>query len=246
VSGEPLEDRRIPMPDDVGVGYMDAAVWQARRLGLSDVVFVVRDAAPGPWLPAVLAEARRLRGLGRPRIGVALEVRVTGEDGRLSLAGTPPGVDGLYLTLDALPLDGCAGTPLELREAIGEGRVSAAEIVARSMQLLERALERHRGLVLTRPFALLRHTGIPEAWIGAGPLERLASVAAASGASLQVDEATRSPGLKVALAFARAGVPVVAGSGAADVHEVGAFEYLTGVARRLRQEAAPLRPLVRS
>lgn len=229
----PNEDMRVPLECTADLERMDAIVWKAREAGLSAVTFVVPDRVSGPWLPAVLAGARRHRSGRAPRILVALEARVVGADGRLSLPAPPPGVNRLYVTLDGLPGDGSGRTPMELREAFEEGRTSAIEIVGRTVEVLRATVRRNPGVVLSRPFALLAAVGIPEDWVGPTALEDLARDARNSGAYLQVDEWERTPRADAVRAFVKAGVPLLWGTGTRDAEGVGVYDYVRRLIRRV-------------
>lgn len=228
----PKEDMRVPLERISDLERLDPIVWRARQEGLSALTFVVPDREAGPWLPAVLAGARRHRASGTPRILVALECRVVNAAGRLSVA-PPPGVDRLYVTLDALPDGSSSRTPMELREALEEGRTSAAEIVSRTMEVLCATVRRNPGVVLTRPFALLTAAGIPEDWVGSEALKALAEEAAAAGAAVEVDEWERTPRAGAVEVFAEAGVPLLWGTGTRDTEGVGVYDYVRRLVSRV-------------
>lgn len=229
----PREDMRVPLEHTSDLARLDAVVWRAREEGLGAVTFVVPDREAGPWLPAVLAGVRRSRSARPPRILVSVEARVVGADGRLSLASPPPGTDRLYVTLQALPDGDSSRSPMELREEFEEGRTSALDIVSRTIEVLRAAVRINPGVVLSRPFALLAATGIPEDWVGQSALEALADDAAASGAALQVDEWERTPRADAVEAFARAGVPLLWGTGTRDAAGVGVYDYVRRLVSRV-------------
>jgi hypothetical protein len=229
----PREDMRIPLERPSDVERIDLIVWRAREAGLSVLTLVVPDRAPASSITAAVAGARRHRSGRAPRVLVALEARVVGEDGRLSLAALPPGVDRLYATVDRLPNGGSSRTPLELREAFEEGRTSALEIVQKTIDALRAAVRRNPGVVLSRPFALLTAAGIPEDWVGDTALEGLVWDAVAGRASLQVDEWERTPRAGVVEVFAGAGVPVLFGTGTRDTAGVGTYDYVRRLLRHV-------------
>lgn len=229
----PREDMRVPLERTSDLARLDATIWRAREEGLAAVTFVIPDREAGPWLPAVLAGARRSRSARPPRILVSVEARVVGADGRLSLEAPPPGTDRLYVTLRALPDGGASRTPMELREEFEEGRTSALDIVRRTVDVLRAAVRSNPGVVLSRPFALLAAVGIPEDWVGRSALEALAEDAAGSGAALQVDEWERTPRADAVEAFARAGVPLLWGTGTRDAEGVGVYDYVRRLVSRV-------------
>lgn len=229
----PKEDMRVPLECASDLERLDVIVWRAREEGLSALTFVVPDREAGSWLPFVLAAVRRHRSGRPPRLLVAVEARVVGADGRLSLAAPPPGIDRLYATLDTLPGEGSCRTALELREAFEEGRTSALEIVSRTLDVLRATVRRNPGVVLSRPFALLAAVGIPEDWVGTSALQAFADDAAAAGASLQVDEWERTPRAGAVEVFAEAGVPLLWGTGTRDTEGVGVYDYVRRLMARV-------------
>ena len=229
----PLEDMRIPLSTRTDIERIEACVSRAREMGLRIMTFVVPDTAPTPWLPAVVAAVRRARAADAPEIRIALEGRIVSDEGHISVAALPPGVDALYITLDTLPMGMVCVSALELREAFEEGRTSAMSIVRRAVEVLQAAMRRNPGIVLSRPFALLSAVGIPEEWVSAEAMLTLAREASRTGASLQIDEWERSPRAGTADAFVNAGVPVLFGSGARTADDVGVYEYIGSLVRRV-------------
>lgn len=227
----PGEDMRVPLERAADLERLDMVVWRAREAALSTLTLVVPDRAPASWLSTALTAARRHQSGRAPHVLVAVEARVTGSDGRLSLAGPPPGTDHLYATLDRLPNGVASHSALELREAFEDGDTSAPEIVARTVEVLRATVRRNPGVVLSRPFAFLSAAGIPEDWLDESALEDLAWDVVAAGASIQVDEWERTPRAGAVAVFADAGVKLVCGTGTRDTEGVGVYDYV----RRLMQ-----------
>ncbi|HZD05486.1 MAG TPA: hypothetical protein VE173_11220 [Longimicrobiales bacterium] len=229
---DPGEDMRVPLERTADLERLDMVAWRAREAGLAALTFVVPDRAPEPWLPAVLAAARRHRS-GPLRILVGVEARVTSGKGHLSLPGCPPGIDRLYATLDRLPNAVSSHTALELREAFEDGRTSAHEIVARTLEVLRATVRRNPRVVLSRPFALLSAAGIPEDRVDESALEDLAWDVVAAGASIQVDEWERTPRAGAVSVFAAAGVELLCGTGTRDTEGVGVYDYVCRLMQRV-------------
>jgi hypothetical protein len=201
-------------------GDLAAALARAAAGGLAHLG-IAAPARPDPdWYDGYVQYVRAAAGVGRPAIHCGLEVTLLGPDGRTDLS---PSVHNALSRVDYVVLvpdpDGDWGT--------GAGPRAEASTLA--------ALRAAAGL----PVPVLLAGPFPDE---AGPdtLHALGWACARAGVAIVVSERRRSPSVLAAVALARAGARLVAGSGARSAGDVGRWDHVRAVAAALAPATAPV------
>ncbi len=239
------EDLHIRMASARGRVDMADIVRHAEDIGLNRICCVKRVNPSTTGLESFLAEVR----VGSARTSVvvlaALEAGVADAEGRLALPPGLPRVDLLYVAADHLPVGRQSLSPTRVRRLLAGAELTDEEVGSALARALRRALERQgehglrqpsspgSGLVLARPFSLLHAVGLSASCIPVDDLVDLVQVASQVGATVEASE--QSPGFdgRLIRAFAAGGVPVVAGSEATRVEQIGCWRRLRALAGEL-------------
>jgi putative hydrolase len=196
----------------------------ARERGLRTLCLVDHVRRDTAWLPEFTAAVDRLRRQPGLRVLAGVEAKILDAAGRLDL---PPGLDGIDLVLIAdhqFPGEQGPVHPAQLRTAIGNGAMTAAEAIELLCEASASAPNvTDRRCVLAHLFSLLPKIGLDEAMVPEPLLAKLASRVAGAGAMVEINEKWACPSARAVAAMVRAGVPVVAGSDSHHCRDVGVY-----------------------
>ena len=200
------------VPAGVRGADLAAAMARAAAAGLTDLG-IAAHARPDPdWFDGYVETVRAAAGVARTTIHCGLEVALLGPDGRTDLS--PSLHRGLsrvdYVVLVPAPA-------ADWGDRARPGR--RAEIV--TLAALRAAAGLAVPVVLAAPF--------PDE---AGPdtLHALGWACARAGVAIEVSERRRTPSVPAATVLARAGVRLVAGSGARSAAAIGRWDHVRAVA----------------
>jgi histidinol phosphatase-like PHP family hydrolase len=213
--------------DSVGV-----VVSAADRAGLTAVTFADQVGPDTTWLPAYADAVRRARRRTEMTLRVAAEVEVVQPDGWLAWPADLGHLEAVSVAVSRLPLATGPLGPRDVRALLLDGEVTAgqvAEIVVHAtIKGVERA-SRYAPTQLARPLSLLAQVGLDDSAVTDGILAALADACRATGTTVEISEAWRSPSATMVNRLRAAGVALVAASDARYAAEVGRWQYLRRV-----------------
>jgi putative hydrolase len=220
----------------VGTGTVDENVRAAEQAGLTRLVIVDEVTADTDWLTAHRSVVRRAAARTDLTVGRGLATAILDTAGRLELPTDLAGVDYLAVTEHGFPLRAGPAAPADLRLLLATGVLAAPRALELLVNAYVRALRRAAEWaqpVLTRPFGILAEVGIGNELLTDELLALLADGCLATGSAVEINERGRCPSIRVAVALANAGVPLVAGSAARRPEDIGRWAYVREVAAAL-------------
>jgi histidinol phosphatase-like PHP family hydrolase len=213
--------------DSVGV-----LVSAGDRAGLTALTFADQVGPETTWLPAYADAVRRARRRTELDLRIAAEVEVIRQDGWLAWPTDLGHLEAVSVAVSGLPLAAGPIGPRDVRSLLAVGDLTAeqvAEIVlTATINGLERA-SRYAPTQLARPLSLLSQVGVDETVVPPASLAALAAACRATGTTVEISEAWRSPSPAILAALREAEVPLVAASDARYAAEVGHWHYLRRV-----------------
>ncbi len=157
-----------------------------------------------------------------------VEAKILDTSGRLDLPARPGSLDGIDLVLVAdhrFPARPGPVHPAEIRSAIENGKLTAAEAISDLCEATANALARSpRRPLLAHLFSVLPKAGLNEGMVPAPLLAYLASRVSLAGAMVEVNEKWSCPSARTVAAMADAGVPLVAGSDSHHCRDIGVYD----------------------
>ncbi len=207
-------------------GAMADAAVEARLTswGLSDHV-----RADSGWLADYAVATRAIRRPGL-EIRCGVEAKLLDRSGRLDLPKALPNLDYVLIADHQFPGPTGPQHPADVRAAIENGSLSAADAV--DELVLATALGVCRSPfppIIAHLFSLLPKVGLSEDDVTADHLDRLVGACLAADAAVEVNQKWRCPSARSVAYFASAGVAVTAGSDAHRMEDVGRHSYLDSV-----------------
>jgi putative hydrolase len=208
------EDFHVHSTFSDGASTLAENVRAAAERGLATLCLADHVRRDTTWVPDFAAAVQRYRSQPGLRVLAGVEAKILDGSGRLDV---PPGLDrcaGIDLVLIAdhqFPAGDGPVHPDQVRAAISDGAMTAAEAIERLCQATANALR--RGALLAHLFSLLPKIGLDEAMVPAPLLTDLARQVARAGVLVEVNEKWSCPSARTVTAMAEAGVSVVAGSG---------------------------------
>jgi putative hydrolase len=210
--------------DSVGV-----VVSAADRAGLTALTFADQVTPETSWLPAYADAVRRARRRTEMTLRVAAEVEVVQQDGWLAWPADLGQLEAVSVAVSRVPLVTGPVGPRDVRSLIASGDLTpqqVAEIVVNAtIKGLERA-SRYAPTQLARPLSLLAQVGLDDSAVTPDILTTLAEACRATGTTVEISEAWRSPSPALVGRLREAGVTLVAASDARYAAEVGRWQYL--------------------
>jgi histidinol phosphatase-like PHP family hydrolase len=216
----------------VGRDSVGAVVTAAERAGLEELTFADIVTPESAWLPVYLKSILRAQRRTEVKLKLAIEVEVARPDGWMDFPRDLGGLDAVSVAISRLPLADGPTDARRLQELLRTGGLSRADVVELAVGATAKAVERasrYAPTQLARPLNLLWQLGIEEAEVDESAYAVLVDACRVTGASVEVSEAWRTPSVRLARLFARAGVPLVAASDARDATQLGQWRYVARV-----------------
>jgi putative hydrolase len=214
--------------DSVGV-----VVSAADRAGIRTLTFADQVGPDTSWLPAYADAIRRARRRTELTLRVAAEVEVVRQDGWLAWPAADLGhLEAVSVAVSWLPLSAGPVDPREARSMVANGTLTPGQVAETVVQATVRGLERasrYAPTQLARPLSLLTQIGIDDVAITPDLIAALADGCRATGTTVEISEAWRSPTPAVIDQLRSAGVTLVPASDARYAAEVGRWQYLRRV-----------------
>jgi putative hydrolase len=218
-----------------GHNTIDENVAEARRTGMTELVFADHVRADSGWIPAYVAAVRRSGEQTSIVLHCAVEAKILDVYGSLDLPRKLMGVDAVYAVGHQAPSPDGPMNPRSTRKRIESGELDPQMILSWIVEGTAAALHRHEHVVIGHLFSALPTLGLEEGDVPAELIESLAVEAAESGARIVADERWKCPTARTLRPFLRQGVPMLLGTGSQDCETIGCYDYCAGIVRELRE-----------
>lgn len=229
------QDAHVHTAFSAGRDSVNVLVCAAQTAGLTELTFADRVGPDSGWLPSYLAAIQRARRRTEVTLRIGAEVEAIGTDGWLAFPADLGGLEVISVGLSRLPLPAGLVGPEVVRSLLAAGTIQARDVIEHLVTVTTLAIERvsrYAPTRLARPLEFLGRAGIPEELVPDAAIGALASACRSHGTIIEISERHRtSP--RLALAFASAGVRLVAATDARTAGEVGRFPHLGEVAEAL-------------
>ena len=218
------EDFHVHSTFSDGKSSLAENVRAARERALRTLCLVDHVRRDTDWLPEFTAAVAPFRRQQGPRVLAGVEAKILDTAGRLDLPLDLDGIDLVLIADHQFPGEDGPVHPARAREAIGGGRMTAADAIEQLCQATVNALGAtdHRCL-LAHLFSLLPKMGLDEVMVPESLLAELARRTALAGAMVEINEKWACPSPRTLAALAREGVRVVAGSDSHHCRDVGVY-----------------------
>jgi putative hydrolase len=220
---------------DDAVSTLAQNVAAARQRGLRVLCLADHVRRDSAWVPGYLSAVAALRPVPGLEVLAGVEAKILDRTGRLDLPEGAADADRVLIADHQFP--GALGPvhPREIRDAITAGDVTAGEVISGLIEATAGALSQAARPQLAHLFSILPKMGITESAVPDEAIGHLAQRAAAAGGVLEVNEKWACPSARTALAFAAAGVPLVASTDSHDCRDIGVYSAV----RRLADGTSP-------
>jgi putative hydrolase len=222
------EDFHVHSTFSDGASTLAENVEVAQQRGLQTLCLVDHVRQDTGWVPRFTAAVAGYRALPGLRVLAGVEAKILDTSGRLDLPAAPGHLDGTDLVLVAdhrFPAGDGPRHPAEIRSAIEDGTVTAAEAIRGLCEATASAVARSpRRPLLAHLFSVLPKIGLDESMVPAAALAHLARQVAEAGAMAEVNEKWSCPSARTVAALADAGVRLVAGSDSHHCRNIGVYD----------------------
>lgn len=229
-------DAHVHTAFSAGRDSVSVLVCAAERAGLAGLTFADRVGPDTGWLPSYLAAIHRARQRTELTLRPGAEVEAIGTDGWLAFPSDLGGLEVISVGLSRLPLPAGLVGPSVVRSLIATGTVAARDVVEQLVNVTTLAVERvsrYAPTLLARPLEFLARSGVDDDEIPDSAVAALVAACRTHGTVVEVSERHRAPSVRLARAFADAGVRLVAATDARCAEEVGGWGYVRDLADAL-------------
>ena len=209
-----------------GSGTVAETVAAARPAGLAAVGLSDHVRTDTDWLPAYVAEVRRVAATAPLPVSCGVEAKILDTAGRIDLPAVLTGVEYVLLADHRVPLPDGPADPAAVREAVAAGRLSAPAVVEHLVEASVAALARcPRPAGLAHLFSVLPKAGLSEVDVPDDAVRALGRACRTAGAWVELNEKWRCPSVRVAGLLHEQGVPLCGGSDSHTPAAVGRWAY---------------------
>jgi putative hydrolase len=213
-----------------GAGPVAATVASAQAADLSGVGISDHVRAGTDWLPAYVAEVRRVAAPAPLRVSCGVEAKILDTAGRLDLPAELAGVEYVLVADHQVPLPGGPALPADVRDAIATGRLGATAVVDHLVTATVAAVTGcPRPAGLAHLFSVLPKVGLSEQDVPDDAVRAVGRACRAAGTWVELNEKWRCPSVRVARLLHEQGVALRGGSDAHDPEPVGRWSYARDV-----------------
>jgi len=199
---------------------------------LRTVCLVEHVGADTTWVPDLVKAVHNLRRASL-RVLVGVEAKLLDHSGRLDLPESIEGLDHVLIADHQFPSDEGPLSPSRVRAMLALGKLDAQTAVECLVEATVGAMALVDRPIVAHPFSLLPKIGLDESDVSDSLADHLSRNALRHGALVEMNEKWGCPGPRLALALAKAGVQLVAGSDSHDCATIGAYDR---VRTNLREE----------
>jgi putative hydrolase len=225
-------NRRVALDEDFhvhstfsdGASTLTENVRAARERGLRTLCLVDHVRRDTAWVPDFTDAVDQHRHQRGPRVLAGVEAKILDTSGQLDV---PPDLTGIDLVLIAdhqFPAEGGPVHPDEMRAALQDGTMTAAEAIERLCEATVNSLGSGFRPLLAHLFSVLPKIGLTEAMVPDPLLAHLAKRVSHAGAMIEVNEKWSCPSARTVTAMADAGVWLVAGSDSHHCRDIGVYD----------------------
>jgi putative hydrolase len=222
----PKQDMHVHSTFSDGNNTIEENIDEAESLGLRQLTCVDHVRADTGYLPDYVAAIERLGPTTEVELICGIEAKLMNTAGDLDLpASLPDGIDRIYAADHQVPLEDGPHHPREVKAAIEDGSMSAADVIAAIVESTANACENHSDLVIAHMFSILPKIGLDESAVPEEALAGLAATAARTGNQIEISERWRCPNAGSLRHFAEAGVPILMSTDSHKREHIGRYEF---------------------
>jgi putative hydrolase len=215
-----------------GTARLEENIARAMSLGLTRLGCVDHVRRDTTYVPSYVAAVRAAQARTPLVLTAGVEAKMLDSAGTLDLPAlawsgsrydTP---DLIYIADHQFP--GATGpvAPRLIRSQLDTGVLGGAEVLDVLVEATAQAMVRAPGAVVAHLFSLVPKLGLSEDDVTDHHLDQLTAAALMSGATVEVSERWRCPGLRVVRRFAEAGIPIVCSTDSHALERVGRYDYV--------------------
>jgi putative hydrolase len=236
------EDMHVPVPREDPERLIANVVPWALRRGVNRLGFVAAAGAGDTWIADFITAVRTAGAPPELDLLAGVEVEILDREGRLDLPIGLEGADFLLVSDDVLPTSVGRLDAFGLKEKLQGGEISALQLLREIVEIYTTVMKRYPGLVLARPFSMLRRLGIQEHWISEDTLRGLARIAQTTGCAIEVSERWRCPDPVTMRIFVEEDVPLLFATETRLASGVGRYDWALLATASLPQRASDCTP----
>jgi putative hydrolase len=216
-----------------GTASPDAMADAAVEAGLSSWGLSDHVRADTTWLPEYVATIRSIRREDL-QIRCGVEAKLLDTAGHLDLPTELPRLDYVLIADHQFPGRDGPLHPAAVKTAIANGSMTVAGVVSELVAATIAGVRRSPYLpIIAHLFSLLPKMGLSEADVSDAHLRSLASACLHAGGVVEANEKWQCPSARTVAYLAGKGVPIIAGSDAHRVEDVGRRDYFDIVMARV-------------
>ena len=221
------EDFHVHSTFSDGESTLAENVQAARERGLRTLCLVDHVRRDTDWVPQFAAAVSGYHTEPGMRVLSGVEAKILDTSGALDLPSSLDGIDLVLIADHRFPAEGNGSSPVhpaDVRAAIEDGRLGAAEAIERLCGATVAALGNvDRQPLLAHLFSVLPKVGLDEAMVPESMLAHLAARLAQARAMVEVNEKWSCPSARTVTALALAGTSLVASSDSHHCRDVGLY-----------------------
>ncbi len=236
----PTQDMHAHSTFSDGTGTIEENVREAEARGLRELTCIDHVRADTDWLPAYVAEVRRVRATTALTLHCGIEAKLLDSAGHLDLPPWVDGVEVVYAADHQVPLADGPHHPREVRDAIADGTLTADEVLASLLTSTANALRRHDvPIVIAHLFSVLPKLDLRAEDVAPELLAELAEATAATGNRIEVNERYATPSAAALRPFLERGVPLLLSTDSHRSDTIGRYQHGRAVLDALADLAPP-------
>ncbi len=229
------QDNHVHSTFSDGKGTIAENIAAAEAVGLTRLTCVDHVRVDTAWAPEFVKAVREADATTEIELLCGLEAKLLDTAGNLDLPDDLGGVDRVYAADHQVPLASGPTHPREVKAALEDGSMSAAEVLGAIVESTAAAVRRYEDvqIVIAHLFSVLPKIGLDEAEVPMELIEKLADAAAASGAMIEIDERWSCPSARTVRPFIDRGVTLLLSTDSHKPDAIGRYEYCLEVLSEL-------------
>lgn len=225
IASDIAEDMHVNAGGSGGRQSLETTVQKAVKQGLRRICLVQPVDRATHGIAEFAKEVRLLNERTLIQVSSGVETSLLNEQGELDLPASSEEVDHIFVGARLFPLGNRSFSAAVVHRMLRERLLHRSDVIASLFEALAAAVISTPRVILSSIFSHLPELGVWERDIPLQQLNRLARIAAAHGAMLEVNETDHCPSVNTAALFYQAGVPLVYGSGAGIAGPMGRYYY---------------------
>jgi len=222
----PKQDMHVHSTFSDGNNTIEENIEEAESLGLTQLTCVDHVRVDTDYLPDYVAAIERLRPTTAVELICGIEAKLLNTAGDLDLPPElPEGIDRIYAADHQVPLADGPHHPRDVKAAIEDGSMAAADVIGAIIESTANASEKTRNMVIAHMFSILPKIGLDEAAVPEEALSGLADTVARTGNMIEISERWSCPNARSLRPFVEAGVPILMSTDSHKREHIGRYEF---------------------